>query len=283
MDGTETWTDNNGVFWYIERYRGTIWKFEPDLSCSGCSGILPVASFSTDSTTICPGSCTDFNNLSLNATTFQWTFSGATPDTSTIENPQNICYSNPGIYDVQLIASNVNGSDTFLLQDYIIVFPSPPPQGINQSGDTLFANAGGATYQWYYNGNLIPGATNYFYVASMNGDYNVLVADSNGCEAEAAIFNVMTSVDRISSFQDEVKVYPDPAGENIFVKWSFPFEGSYEFYISSLLSQDEMSGSGTDLVQLNKSGIDISHLSSGMYFLEIHSKGNSCRIKFVKR
>jgi hypothetical protein len=65
---------------------------------------------------------------------------------------------------------------------YITVYPFPPAQGILQSGDTLYANAGAVTYQWYFNNNLIPGATNYFYVAPASGDYNVVATDGNGCE-----------------------------------------------------------------------------------------------------
>jgi len=281
--GSETWTDNNGVFWYLERYQGTMWKFEPDLSCSGCSGILPVASFTSDSATICPGSCTSFDNLSLFANTYQWSFPGGIPDTSTMDNPQNICYANPGSYDVQLIASGATGSDTVLLPGYITVVPAPSPQGITQTGDTLFANSGGASYQWYYNGNMISGATDYFYVAMLNGDYNVLVTDSNGCEAEAVIFNVLTSVEHLNTFQDELKLYPDPAGEIIFIKWNSSFDVSYEISVLTLLGQEVISGSGSDLDQLSNNGIDISHLSTGMYFLEIHSKGYSARIKFVKK
>jgi hypothetical protein len=103
-----------------------------------------------------------------------------------------------------------------VLPGYINVV-STPSQGILQIGDTLFANAGGEYYQWYYNGNLIPGATDYFYLASQNGDYNILVADSNGCEVEAVIFNVLTSVKGNAVFQNEMNVYPDPAGDVIFI------------------------------------------------------------------
>ena len=121
---------------------------------------------------LCPGTCTDFTNLSLNATSYQWSFPGATPDTSTAVNPTNICYTNSGSYDVQLIATNANGSDTLLLTNYITVYPSPPPQSITQNGDTLFAIAGAGIYHWYLNGNIISGATDYFYVATSSGDYN---------------------------------------------------------------------------------------------------------------
>lgn len=53
-------------------------------------------------------------------------------------NPIGICYNSPGQYDVMLIASNANGIDTLFLPNFVTVYPYPAPQGITQSGDTLF-------------------------------------------------------------------------------------------------------------------------------------------------
>ena len=62
------------------------------------------------------------------------------------------------------------------------VYPYPAPQGIMQNGDTLFANQGAVSYQWYHDGVIIPGATDYFYIASEGGDYNIVATDANNCE-----------------------------------------------------------------------------------------------------
>lgn len=126
---------------------------------------LPVSAFTTSDQTICPGSCINFTNLSINASSYQWIFSGGSPSSSTAADPQNICYNTPGNYYVTLIATNANGTDLITLNNYITVFPQSPPQAIQQSGDTLFSNTGFVNYQWYLNGNVINGATDYFYVA----------------------------------------------------------------------------------------------------------------------
>ena len=47
----------------------------------------------------------------------------------------------------------------------------------------------GGVYQWYYDGILIPGATDYFYIAPQSGNYNVVATDANDCEVEAVIFD----------------------------------------------------------------------------------------------
>jgi len=279
--GSETWTDNTGIFWYIDRVSGTMWKFEPDTNCSGCNLALPVALFSSDNTIICPGSCTDFINHCINASSYQWTFAGGTPGSSYSINPQNICYANPGSYDVQLIALNSNGSDTLLFPGYIVVLPSPSSQGITQAGDTLFANTGSAFYQWYYNGNLIPGATNYFYVATMNGDYNVIATDSNGCEAEAVIFNVLTSIYSGITPENNIHIYPHPAGNSVYIKFDQEVESAsislFNFQGKMVIDKVQMNSS-----HKNSSEIDLSMISSGMYFVEISISEKIFRTKLVK-
>jgi hypothetical protein len=99
----------------------------------------------------------------------------------------------------------------------MVVYPSPPPQGITQSGDTLFANPGAQTYQWYQDGNIIPGATEYFYVAQSSGSFNVVATDVNGCEVEAVIFDVVAGVASIKNDVVEVKLFPNPAGDHVTV------------------------------------------------------------------
>ena len=146
-----------GTTFSFGSFHNDMWKYTIDPSCALCNS-MPVALFNAPNH-ICPGTCTNFNNVSINATSYLWTFAGANPSTSTDVNPSNICYNTPGTYSVSLIATNANGSDTLTLNNFITVYPYPPPQGISQSGDTLFANQGASSYQWYHGGNLIPGST----------------------------------------------------------------------------------------------------------------------------
>jgi PKD repeat protein len=279
-NGAETWTDNDGNFWYLQTSPSLLWKFEPDLNCSGCGMALPVAAFSSVSQTICPGSCTNFINQSFFAANYQWSFPGGIPDTSTEVNPQTICYANPGSYDVQLIASNPNGSDTILLPGFITILPAPPPQGITQSGDTLFANAGGASYQWYYNGSIISGATNYFYLATFNGDYNVLVTDSNGCGTEAAIFNVLTDVYSGSSLESIFTIYPNPARNFVTIEAQQIFEQGI-ISLSNIQGQMIIEKFYLNFSEKKSVQLDLSMIPSGMYFLEINNSEKTFRTKLV--
>lgn len=82
----------------------------------------PTAAFTAPITQTCVDNCLSFTDQSTdNPTAWQWTFEGATPSTSSAQNPSNICYSQAGTYNVQLIVSNNVGSDTLLLDDYIVI------------------------------------------------------------------------------------------------------------------------------------------------------------------
>ncbi|MEO8088110.1 MAG: kelch repeat-containing protein [Bacteroidota bacterium] len=296
--GAISWTDNNwhiyffgGSTWFWCNPYNDIWEFTIDTTCGYCSSTI--TNFSCADNFLCPGTCTDFTNLSYNTTSYQWSFPGATTDTSTATNPLNICYPNPGIYDVQLIATNANGSDTLLLTNYITVYPSPPPQSITQSGDTLFAISGATSYQWYYNGNNINGATDYFYVAATSGDYNVVATDVNGCEVEAAVFNIIAEIGSGSGESAagsiNVVIFPNPVGKQFTIhsRWLSEVQctigTAVEISIYNMVGEKvlkvlkESGGKNQDVI------VDVSELLPGMYWVEIFSGEKIFRCKFMKK
>ncbi|MCX6273874.1 MAG: T9SS type A sorting domain-containing protein [Bacteroidetes bacterium] len=243
-----------------------------------CVPPLPVAIFNAPNH-ICPGTCTDFQNLSVNATSYVWSFQGATPNVSFDQNPVNICYNTPGTYSVSLIVSNVTGSDTLTLNNYVTVYPYPAPQGISQSGDTLFANTGAVSYQWYHFGVAIPGATDYFYVAQGVGDYNVVATDIHNCEVEAAIFDVIASI-QYSDDLSQMAVYPNPVLNKLSVRNLN--SQSNEVSVCNLLGEKIMNIVAENSVNHDAIVYDVSALAPGIYYLEIRSAENTFRAKFVK-
>jgi len=241
-----------------------------------CPNSTPVAAF-TGPNHICPGTCTDFTNLSSNGLTYIWDFPGGNPALSTDVNPMGICYNTPGNYPVTLIANGVSGSDTLTLNNYVTVYPYPAPQGIAQNGDTLFANQGAVTYQWYQDGNLIPGATDYYYVATTGGNYNVVATDLNDCEVEAAIFDVVAGIGSVNAPAPYINIYPNPVGDELFVKSNINQGTKVDVFIYNILGTEVMNVSSRNHFRL-----DVSGLPSGVYYIQITAGTNSLRSKFVK-
>ncbi len=254
------------------------WEYTPDSSCFSA----PVALFSAPNH-ICPGTCTGFTNLSVNATSYLWTFAGATPSTSTDANPSSICYNTPGNYAVQLIVTNANTSDTLTLNNYITVYPFPAPQGIAQSGDTLFANAGAVSYQWYYEGNLIPGATDYFYVAQAGGDYNVVCTDGNGCEVEAAIFSVVASVQSIVD-NGHLAIYPNPVADKCTIRNPrFVMGAAVSISIFNLIGKKILAVQSEIKNPKSEMSFDVQGLAPGIYWIELRCDKKNYYAKFLKQ
>jgi PKD repeat protein/N-acetylneuraminic acid mutarotase len=258
---------DNGV------YQVDFWEYTPD----PCVSLPPIAAFSAPNH-ICPGTCTDFNNLSSYAVSYVWIFPGGSPSISTDENPTSICYNTPGVYPVTLIAANATDTDTLVLNNYMTVYPSPAAQGILQNGDTLFANAGAVSYQWYHDGNIISGATEYFYIASEGGSYNVVATDNNGCEVEAVIFDVVAGISQLAVGNGQLAIFPNPVQETLTITGIFPIGISMEISVYNAVGEKMFSAVDWELRTVN-----CQLLPSGMYWIELLSDDKKIYGRFVKK
>lgn len=108
------------------------------------TGTAPIADFSASTTAITEGQTVNFTDLSANnPTSWQWTFAGGTPSSSTQQNPTGITYNTAGTYDVTLVATNGNGNDTEIKYDYVAVTGSG---GNGCSGTTTVTDIDGNVY-----------------------------------------------------------------------------------------------------------------------------------------
>jgi PKD repeat protein len=97
-------------------YGRGIWEADIDQSL-----LAPQPDFSATPTVVCPGQSVQFTDLTPYApTSWNWSFPGGNPSTSTIQNP-SVMYSTPGIYQVTLTAGNNAGSGTTTHTSYIFV------------------------------------------------------------------------------------------------------------------------------------------------------------------
>jgi serine protease len=151
------------------------------------TGVPPTAQFSATPTSVCSGSYVTFTNLSTNQpTSYNWSFPGGFPTSSTDANP-SIRYDAPGNYNVTLTAINGNGQNTTTKTAYITVHPKPSINGSYSpqqicDGDEVTLNASGASsYEWssglsHFTGNNIP--------VTIFGTtvYKIIGIDNNGCK-----------------------------------------------------------------------------------------------------
>lgn len=251
-------------------------------SVTTCSGATNSTAFAASDTAVCQKFCISFTDQSLNAPlSWNWQFPGGDPSSSTSQNPPNICYNNPGTYDVTLITTTANGSDTLTLTDYITVYATPPVPTITQNGYTLTSSPASG-YQWQLNNADIPGATNQTYDVTQSGYYTVFITDENGCLG--ASDNVYVLIDGMQEViaAAHVLIYPNPSNGKFNLELSgSDFKDELEISIYSPLGQIVFSAAeivGHD--HLSKT-IDLSELSPGVYFLEIQSGLKSVKKKLI--
>ena len=102
------------------------------------------AAFEADQTTICSGTTVSFTDLSSAATSWDWTFEGGTPSSSTDQNP-SITYNVPGDYDVELTVSDGSDFETETKLEYISVLETPA-QADKPEGDTAVCTNNSYSY-----------------------------------------------------------------------------------------------------------------------------------------
>ena len=134
------------------------------------------------------------------------------------------------------------------------------------------------TYQWNLDGNPIVGANNQVYQPLVNGNYSVTIIDLNNCFATSEELNYgIVSVLDLTQDQD-FKVYPNPAENEITVILDKDFKGS-SFQIMDLNGKLIFSGD----MKSNVAKIDISGFDSGLYILKVDSDMYSYQTRFSKK
>jgi gliding motility-associated-like protein len=200
---------------------------------------LVVADFSFSDGEICQGDCISFEDLSQGATSWEWSFFGASVATSNEENPGNICYDEAGIFGVQLeITSNCGPATTFY-QNIIEVIASETPE-ITPDGPITLCNdeevtltaTGTGIFQWQLNDQIIPGETESTFIPTVSGTYNV--AATNGICTSLSL-----PVEVVIATTDEVVVTPSGnqticEGETILLECESVFD-TYQWLLDGNL------------------------------------------------
>lgn len=103
---------------------------------------------------VCAGESIDFYDASMNKpTSWKWLFPGGVPASSTQRDPKGIRYDKEGIYNVILIVTNGNGSDTLIMANNVTVLQRPVANAgadvtICRGESIQLLASGGGSYQW---------------------------------------------------------------------------------------------------------------------------------------
>src|SRR5690606_15045345 len=101
----------------------------------------------------------------------------------------------------------------------VTVHPNPATPTISINGNILTSSSTTGN-QWYFNGNIISGATQQNYTAQQNGNYYVVVTNANNCSAQSNSISI-TSVG-ISDLEKVgvLSIYPNPTTTLLNIQFS---------------------------------------------------------------
>ena len=237
----------------------------------------PIAAFTTETASGCAPYEVIFENLSsANATEFLWEFPGGTPATSTEANP-TVVYSTPGVYDVILTATNLQGSDSYSEPGFITV-GSVPVTDFSMAismGTVTFTNitSGAAEYAWDFGDGEGSTEANPTHTYQASGEYTVTLTAKNDCgfaTATQTVSVVITGVDDLSGIS-EFNIFPNPSSGRFTLNLTGEPQTSLELTFTNVLGQQLMSESVDFRSGQVRKEYSFRQLSAGVYFFQVKS------------
>jgi PKD repeat protein len=224
----------------------------------------------------CVGSAVTFENHSEGAvSTYLWDFGQG--NTSSLENPL-FSYSAPGNYLVKLTISNSQGSTVFQ-QSLTIGANSLPKPVIVVNGDQLTSQQPSAKYQWYLNGQMIPGATQRSYVANSDGSYQVAIFDDSCNSLSDPV--VISAIPEPDLGRFGVYVGPVPSNQYVKIQMLSEYRGKVTLSLLDIAGRvysTQVFGKNSDELVENIA----LPAQAGMYLLRIETGGLTLHKKLIK-
>jgi len=234
-----------------------------------------IVNFTAIDTTICINSSVKFVDLSQEATSYNWTFEGGSPSSSTLKNPI-ITYQNAGKFDVSL---QINDIDSISITKYnFITVGNKPSITFNNSASnqqisvTAVITGGTPPYNYFWNNNTYSSSID---IVS-NELYSLAILDSAGCIVTAPFTIEKTEIVEESIIKNSgyYKIFPNPTSNILFLETEKNYN-NYELIDikGNIILQDKISKPNFS--------INTNYLKPGMYFLILYEKNQADATKII--
>lgn len=199
LNGTSDGCASNGTYSMHDQLENLLFQIPNSNGNFGSSEIhnfcvtsVYAAAFSATPTQICEGGEIQFNDLSTTGTnSWNWSFPGGIPSTSTAANPI-VLYPTAGVYDVVLQTGDGVNSNTKTMLGYITVYDAPVTSVVFDS--IICYGVCDASIELSVTGGVSPmkfdwsnGASDEDLTDICAGNYSVIILDDNGCKDSAEV------------------------------------------------------------------------------------------------
>jgi hypothetical protein len=208
----------------------------------------------------------DSVTLSVNAnnSTYQWYMNDTTLMIGEV-NP-NITINMSGAYSV--IETNQFGCNNLSTNETVIANPIPASPNLIVNGGFINSSAVG-NLQWYFNGTVIPGATQANLLYADTGLYTLSVTNNFGCVNSSSVnITAPSGFNQTNNYKGFV-IFPNPVKNTLNINNQNSSTLILNMFISDIngnvvLQENQIVVNGNSLVN-----IDINKLSNGVYFVSL--------------
>ncbi|WP_210490009.1 kelch repeat-containing protein [Rufibacter aurantiacus] len=237
----------------------------------------PVAQFSL-SGSLCLGSPIAFTDNSLPfATSWNWSFPGGNPSSSTVQNPI-VIYETPGTYSVTLTVSNTLGTGTPTTQ--LIRLNNPPKVTLAPFSSICLGQpnvflTGGLPLGGTYSGPGVIDGTFHTEIAGL-GTHKITYTytDATGCQQKAdrdLVVSVCTGIEDEVGIRSGISIYPNPTSGKLILEFDLVKNQAFEYSVYDATGKVVIQKRASFYPDGRKE-INLGHLAKGIYHLQVITK-----------
>jgi PKD repeat protein len=231
-----------------------------------------------------------YDQSSGGAVSWEWTFEGGMPGTSTNQNPV-VAYFSPGTFDVTLTISDGVETSTLIMENYMTVMAVPQIPGTpageaeictNWSEPTQYITSG-ATNAVSYSWEILPAeagtisgnglSATVTWTLNWEGTASIKVIGYNEPCGEGlfstaldVVCSICTGINEQADL-NEIQIYPNPSNGKFTVDFN-NYYGVTEVSVINMLNIVVFSDR-TETMTGKTFNIDLSNLSTGVYFIKL--------------
>jgi hypothetical protein len=187
----------------------------------------------------------------------------------------NFTTSAPGTYYARIV--NTQGC-TALTSELAVAVYDVPQTRLKRIGDDLEVRLIGSgnleAIAWYLDDVLVPGATTTTITPQAEGLYRAELTFEGGCMTSTSGYNYMFVVtgledDRMEEDNIQPAVYPNPTSGSVTVRLGTQQAGQVNLRVYDALGRTILLKEFTNAQPGEALGLDVQHLPSGTYMLEV--------------
>ena len=218
-----------------------------------------------------------YSGTASGTATYNWNFGSATIVSGSGPGSYVVKWLAPGVDTITLSVADHGCSDT-IVSKTVKVFQRQFPLITINGRDTLSTTAFPA-YQWLLNGLPISGANTNVYIASVNGNYQVVTTDSSGCSDTSKIHTVVGVGIAAINGQNLIRIYPSPNNGSFIVETTNALGG--EITVSDILGRVIMK----QTITMDKQPVILSSangdIAAGEYYVTVQIEGSHYTGKMI--